>query len=352
MGRWNSPSCTPVTPGSNPQHYNVTDEEKARWNNKQDALNYDPDDIEAYEDTEAYAKKFPEILETAFENFNDIKLENTYECTMALLNRLSELDQAKWETEFHNVVQFWEAISPDPFLWDYRDKYLWLCNIYELYLEEFKRSDFDASEYAAKTRKLLQESVRLLNFRGHLPEITIDADYLNKLKETKLSPADKAEKIIRDIQTMIRMNSSYSYVYVEFQERLDDLIRRKQEELDGIETILVQLGQLFTEVDDVMSLPKKMGFDDMGSFEIFTLIKNQKEGLKENQRSDFAKACKNKIDSLIFTGWQDMPNKAKEITTALKLLSAAPEYEEMQLFEDENLFNQIQGILLKYYKVI
>lgn len=47
-----------------------------------------------------------------------------------------------------------------------------------------------------------------------------------------------------------------------------------------------------------------------------------------------------------------MPNKAKEITTALKLLSAAPEYEEMQLFEDENLFNQIQGILLKYYKVI
>jgi type I restriction enzyme R subunit len=148
------------------------------------------------------------------------------------------------------------------------------------------------------------------------------------------------------------MNSNYSYVYVEFQERLDDLIRRKQEELDGIETILVQLGQLFTEVDDVMSLPKKMGFDDMGSFEIFTLIKNQKEGLKENQISDFAKACKNKIDGLIFTGWQDMPNKAKEITTALKLLSAAPEYEEMQLFEDENLFNQIQGILLKYYKVI
>ena len=93
------------------------------------SLNYDPDDIEAYEDTEAYAKKLPEILETAFENFNDIKLENTYECTMALLNRLSELDQAKWETEFHNVVQFWEAISPDPFLWDYRDKYLWLCNI-------------------------------------------------------------------------------------------------------------------------------------------------------------------------------------------------------------------------------
>lgn len=321
------------------------------YQNYHDALNYDPDDIEEYEDTETYAKKFPEILETAFEHFTDIKLEDTYECTMALLNRLSELDHAKWETEFHNVVQFWEAISPDPFLWDYRDKYLWLCNIYELYLEEFKRSDFDASEYAAKTRKLLQESVSLLNFRGHLPEITIDADYLNKLKETKLSPADKAEKIIRDIQTMIRMNSSYSYVYVEFQERLDDLIRRKQEELDGIETILIQLGQLFTEVDDVISLPKKMGFDDMGSFEIFTLIKNQKEGLEESLICDYAKACKEKIDSLIFTGWHDMPNKAKEITTSLKLLSAAPDYEEMQLFEDENLFNQIQVILLKYYKV-
>ena len=100
-----------------------------------------------------------------------------------------------------------------------------------------------------------------------------------------------------------------------------------------------------------MSLPKKMGFDDMGSFEIFMLIKNQKNGLKENLISSYAKACKQKIDSFIFTGWQDMPNKAKELTTVLKLLSAAPEYEEMQLFEDEYLFNQIQGILLKNYKV-
>ena len=62
-----------------------------------------------------------------------------------------------------------------PKLKDYREKYLWLNVIYEIYLEEFKRLDFDSEVYAAKTRKLIQESVKLIDFKGHLPEVKIDS---------------------------------------------------------------------------------------------------------------------------------------------------------------------------------
>jgi len=151
---------------------------------------------------------------------------------------------------------------------------LWLNEIYEIYLEEFKRLDFDAEIYAAKTRKLIEESSKLLNFKGHLPEIAIDSDYLNKLKEIKLSPSDKAEKIIRDIETVIRQNEVNSAVYVEFQNRLDDLIQQKKEESLEIEEILNQLGELYSELDEVASLPTRMGFPDKGSFEFYTVIKN------------------------------------------------------------------------------
>jgi type I restriction enzyme R subunit len=66
----------------------------------------------------------------------------------------------------------------------------------------------------------------LIDFKGHLPEVKIDSNYLNELKETKLSPSDKAEKIIRDIETVIRRNEANSAAYVEFQNRLDELIKR------------------------------------------------------------------------------------------------------------------------------
>jgi type I restriction enzyme R subunit len=180
------------------------------FQNYKEALNYDPKDIGEFEDVDSLLKTFPQALNAAFKSFVDITLEDSYECMMAIIRKLSEIDHGDFENKFHRVVQLWEAISPNPGLRPYRTKYQWLVTIYELYMEEFRRANFDVEFYAAQTRKLLQESTTLLDFRGHLPEIALDADYLKKLQETKLSPSDKAEKIIRDIETMIRSNQNSS----------------------------------------------------------------------------------------------------------------------------------------------
>ena len=136
---------------------------------------------------------FPKVLDEAFKPFEDIQLEDSYECAMNIVKKLTEMDHGKFENSFREVVQLWESISPHPKLREHKEQYLWLNEIYEIYLEEFKRIDFDAEIYAAKTRKLIQETAKLINFKGHLPEIKIDSDYLSKLKETKLNPSDKAE---------------------------------------------------------------------------------------------------------------------------------------------------------------
>lgn len=208
------------------------------FQNYKEALNYDPQDIGEFEDVDSLLRDFPKVLDTAFKHFEGITLEDSYDCQIAIIRKLSEIDHGQFENEFHRVVQLWEAISPNPGLRPYRTKYQWLVTIYELYMEEFRRIDFDAEFYAAQTRKLLEESTMLLDFRGHMPEIAIDADYLTKLQETKLSPSDKAEKIIRDIETMIRTNQNSSAIYIEFQERLDALIRQKNANATEIEGIL------------------------------------------------------------------------------------------------------------------
>jgi type I restriction enzyme, R subunit len=322
------------------------------FQNYKEALNYDPEDIGEFEDVESLALTFPKLLHKAFKPFETITLEDSYECAMEIVRKLSEIDQGKFENDYREVVQLWEAISPNPVLREYRTKYQWLNEIYEIYLEEFKRTDFDAEIYAAKTRKLIQESARLINFKGHLPEIKIDSDYLDKLKEIKLSPSDKAEKIIRDIETVIRQNEVNSAIYVEFQNRLDDLIRQKQEESLAIEELLLKLGDLYTELDDVASLPQRMGFPDRGSFEIFMLIKNEFEGsFNEGLVREFSMEAAKKIKERIYIGWQEVPREYDRIETDIELLSVNPQFEELKIDEKPELLERIMKAVLQNYKL-
>lgn len=324
------------------------------FENYKEALNYDPEDIGEFQDVESLMDEFPAILDKTFKPFEHITLEDTYECSLEITRTLSEIDQGKFEQEYREVIQLWEAITPHPKLRGQREKYLWLNAIYEIYLEEFKRLDFDAEIYAAKTRKLIQESAKLINFKGHLPSIKIDSDYLSKLQETKLSPSDKAEKIIRDIETVIRQNEVNSAIYVEFQNRLDDLIRQKQEESEAIEQLLLQLGDLYNELDDVASLPQRLGFNDKGTFEVFTLIKNQgKDNFNEGLTREFATEVYELIvkKKYNYIGWQDIPKEPKRLQTDIEIFAASNHYLELDIDENEELMERILKAILHNYSL-
>jgi type I restriction enzyme, R subunit len=323
------------------------------FENYKAALNYDPEDLGEFEDVESLVDQFPEILESAFEPFQDITLEDSYECSIEIVRKLSELDQGQFEQDYREVLQLWESISPHPKLREHRDRYLWLNAIYEIYLDEFKRTDFDSEVFAAKTRKLIEESTKLIDFKGHLPEVKIDSDYLDELKETKLSPSDKAEKIIRDIETVIRKNEANSAVYVEFQNRLDELVKKKHAESVAIEQLLLELGGLYNELDEIATLPQRMGFEDKGTFEIFTLVKNaRQENFKEELTREFAKGVvESVIRKKIYTGWQDVPNEINRLKVNIEIFSAADNYQDLSIDEDAGLMESIMLTVVKNFGI-
>ncbi len=320
------------------------------FQNYKEALNYDPQDIGEFEDVDSLLKDFPKVLDKAFEPFEEIKLEDSYDCMMAIIRKLSETDHGQFENQFHRVVQLWEAISPNPGLRPYRTKYQWLVTIYELYMEEFRRMDFDAEFYAAQTRKLLEESTMLLDFKGHLLEITIDADYLTKLQETKLSPSDKAEKIIRDIETMIRTNQNNSAIYIEFQERLDALIRQKNANVTEIEGLLKKLGELYTEVDEALEIPKKMGFEDKGTFEIYQTMKNNLSNFDEELVKSFAKELVKNIRRRLFIGWQDT-STYNYVKGDIELMICNEDYSSLALEHVDGLLDLMMQSVVDNYSL-
>src|SRR5712691_7145264 len=163
--------------------------------------------------------------------FEGIALEDSYECSIEIVRRLQKIDQTQFEKDFRDVLQNYEALSPHAVLAaaEVRERYEWLLTIYQVYLTEFKRTDFDAELYAAKTRKLIRECAKLKSFLGHLPEIAIDERYLGNLRYSRMSSADKAEKIIRDIETIIRREQVRNPACVDLEVRLQELIERKKD---------------------------------------------------------------------------------------------------------------------------
>lgn len=323
------------------------------FENYQEALNYDPEDIGEFEDVESLAKQFPAILDHAFSPFEQIRLEDTYECAIEIVRTLSSLDHGTFEDEYREVMQFYEAISPHPSLKKSLEKYKWLNEIYEIYLEEFKRLDFDAEIYAAKTRKLIQESARLIDFNRHLPEIKIDAAYLDNLMALKLNPSDKAEKIIRDIETVIRRNESDSPIYAEFQNRLEELIRQKEEQDRQIEEVLIELQELYAELDKVATLPRRMGFEDRGTFDIFIEIKHRKgQTFDEELAKRFVTEVAEKlIRKRIYIGWQESEAEIRHLKFDIEIFAASEQYEGLGIDDDDELMEIIIKRVIQHYRI-
>jgi len=285
-------------------------------------------------------------------HFDDITLQDTYECSIAIVRRLSEVDHTEFEKEFRAVYQLYEAISPSALLVPYRDQYRWLIAIYQVYLSEYKRLDFDAEFYAAKTRQLINESTQILGFKGHLPSVKIDSTYLDVLNGSKLSPDDKAEKIIRDIETVIRQSEVANPIYVDFLKRLEEIIKQKRNKSKRIEDTLLELEQLFTEVEETESLPQKMGFTDMGEFYFFQEMKNK---FGDTLPEDATKALAMKLGNLIrdkrYIGWADSEREKKSIKSHIEFWLCSEEFEALNLCDDDELAELFLGHMVNQYKL-
>lgn len=62
------------------------------FENYKEALNYDPEDIGEFEDVDSLVAQFPQVLDKAFNPFQSIQLEDSYDCAMKIVRKLSELD--------------------------------------------------------------------------------------------------------------------------------------------------------------------------------------------------------------------------------------------------------------------
>jgi len=163
------------------------------FQNLEKALNFDENiREESLIDWEALKATVPGEVSRCMELFKEIKIEDTRDCLLAALRRLADPDAAKnFEHSFKSLERLWEAVAPDPCLYEHRYSYNWLCGIYVAHRRRQRGSQATYGELAAKTRQLIEENTSFLQTAEALPVYKIDKDYVTKLDELP-TPADKA----------------------------------------------------------------------------------------------------------------------------------------------------------------
>jgi type I restriction enzyme R subunit len=238
------------------------------------------------------------------ELFKGIKIEDTRECLLAALRRLADPDTAKnFEHNFKSLERLWEAVAPDPVLYDHRFSYNWLCGIYIAHRRRQRGPQATYGELAAKTRKLIEENTTFIGIAETLPVYKIDKDYVTKLSELP-TPADKAAAL-EAILTRELEEGDPGFIYRKLGERLQRLRARKDASDATVEQRLKDLQDVADEAAKTKEEPERLGLTNPGEYAVFTILRAHAKTSDEAYLADCARRMVNhlKAKNLLTVGW-------------------------------------------------
>lgn len=294
------------------------------------ALNFDENiREEALIDWEALKATVPGEVARCMESFKSITIADTRECLLAALRAIKDPDAAKiFEHNFKSLERLWEAVSPDPCLYEHRYVYNWLCSIYIAHRRRqssaSKRDTF--GELSAKTRELIEQNTTFMDLAEALPVFKIDKDYVTKLDELP-SAADKAAAL-EAILTAELAEDDQGFTYRQLGERLARLKAKKDAADKAAEKRLKELQEIADEKAKLDEEPARLGLTQPGEYAVFTILREFSANKDEAYLSDCARrmVAHLRTNQLLLPGWSNSKGGRMRVEQSLLAESWNPAY--------------------------
>ncbi|WP_202370609.1 type I restriction endonuclease subunit R [Pseudomonas sp. MWU318] len=309
------------------------------FTNLSKALNFDENiREEALIDWDALKATVTSEVARCMDSFKGIKIADTRECLLAALRALKDPDAAKiFEHNFKSLERLWEAVSPDPCLYEHRYNYKWLCSIYIAH----RRRQSNASnrgtfgELSAKTRELIEENTSFMDTALSLPVFKIDKDYIAKLDELP-SAADKAAALEAILTAELAENEA-SFVYRQLGDRLAHLKARKDATDEAAEQRLKALQEIADEKANTDDEPIQLGLIQPGEYELFTVLREFTTNMDEAYVVECARQMVAHLrdNLLLFPGWSYSRGGRMRVEQSLLAESWNPAYAELGFNVDD-----------------
>jgi type I restriction enzyme R subunit len=271
------------------------------------ALNFDENvREESLIDWDALRATVPGAVSLCLESFKGVTIADTRECLLAALRALREPEAAKrFEQNFKSLERLWEAVSPDPCLYEHRHKYNWLCSIYVAYRRRLRGSRDTYGELAAKTRQLIQENTTFMQIAESLPVFKIDENYIGRLDDLP-SASDKAAALEAALTAELSEDDP-GFTYRLLGERLQKLKERKDASDAAAAQRLQELEAIAAEKLKLKQEPQRLNLTRPGEHDVFTVLRAHAKSKDENYVADCARkmVAHLRASGVLSPGWSN-----------------------------------------------
>lgn len=308
------------------------------FQNLERALNFDESiREEALIDWEKLKATVLDEVQRCMEIFDGIEIEDTRACLLAALRRLRDPETGKiFEQNFKSLERLWEAISPDPCLYDHRYKYKWLCAIYVAHRRRQSGGKGTYGELAAKTRQLIEENTDFMNVAEALPVFKIDANYVSRLDDLPTA-ADKAAAL-EAMLTAELAEDDPSFIYRQLGERLRRLKERKDASDEAAARRLREYQSVADELAQTKAEPQRLNLMNPGEYELFVVLRAHVSTEDEQYVADCVRRMVGHLrtNHLLPSGWSTTKGGLMRVEQSLLAESWNPFYAKLGFDADSS----------------
>jgi DNA repair ATPase RecN len=272
------------------------------------------------------------------------RVAKTMKLNRETLKKLTDpllLDEEKAErfvANYKRLRRLFEFLGAHPKKLQYRYEFIALTEIYYTYLHR-KRDSQEAEEYIKKyfprTLEIIHQAIDIGRIKQLFPEITLDDNYLEKLKQTYPDLEERVYNMIFDLRKFIYVEKSRTPYLETIGERVNKILRELQEKKAKIEEAHNQLTHIVNEVVEINKRRK-----ELTDRELSIILPIEKYIGKPPRLIDSIKALMAELENegLLFQGWNQKKEATKKV--GLKIRSFLRKL-KLTFEEREQLFNEI-----------
>jgi predicted RNase H-like nuclease (RuvC/YqgF family) len=251
---------------------------------------------------------------------------------------LDEEKAEKFLTNYKRLRRMFELLGAHPKKLEYGEEFAALTEIYYTYLHrkrDFEETESYVKKYFPKTLEIIQQTIDIGRIQQLFPTVTLDENYLDKLKQTYPDLNERVYNMIFDLRKFIYVEKSRTPYLETIGERVNKILREIKERKTKVEEAYQKLTQIITEVGEIQKRRK-----ELTDRELSILLPLEKTVGKSQQLTDSIKALINELEKegLLFQGWNQKTETTKKVGLKIR---AFLRKQKLTFEEREQLFNEI-----------
>jgi predicted RNase H-like nuclease (RuvC/YqgF family) len=251
---------------------------------------------------------------------------------------LDEEKAEKFVTNYKRLRRMFEFLGVHPKKLEYREKFAALTEIYYTYLHrkrEVEEIEKYVKKYFPKTLEIIQQTIDIGRIQQLFPTVTLDENYLDKLKQAYPDLNERVYNMIFDLRKFIYVEKSRTPYFETIGERVNKILREIKERKTKVEEAYQKLTQIVTEVGEIQRRR-----EELTDRELSILLPLEKTVGKSPQLTNSIKALINELEKegMLFQGWSQKTEAIKKVGLKIR---AFLRKQKLTFEEREKLFNEI-----------